>query len=245
MWRKSHSKIQAYGEFGITIQREGSERACLDCIGKPGENQIWKSERTSELVKCAEDKHGETRIGRQLIKLLRKEHCRQMVFSSVEIWWNVGNKFVDTRRWQVCHRWWHGLWHRHRIEPFSENTIILEQGEWSIVKDIGPFFRRCSARHRKTFCDLRNVYVFDIGSICIHGNELLRQFTFHQKYRAESHFKADVRDIWKVDIGTIRWDFGSVSNQLGKFSMETIIFGQDEEVISLSHAKQYIPVHCL
>ena len=26
--------------FGITTQREGSERACLDCIGKPGENQV-------------------------------------------------------------------------------------------------------------------------------------------------------------------------------------------------------------
>ena len=42
----------------------------------------------------------------------------------------------------------------------------------------------------------------------------------------KSQFKADVRDIWKVDIGTIRWDFWSVSNQLGKFSMETIISGQ-------------------
>ena len=27
-------------KFGVTIQREGSERACLDSIGKPGENQI-------------------------------------------------------------------------------------------------------------------------------------------------------------------------------------------------------------
>ena len=26
-------------------------------------------------------------------------------------------------------------------------------------------------------------YVFDSGSICILGKELLRQFTFHQKYR--------------------------------------------------------------
>ena len=26
-----------------------------------------------------------------------------------------------------------------------------------------------------------NVYVSDIGSICVHGKELLRQFTFHQK----------------------------------------------------------------
>ena len=52
------------------------------------------------------------------------------------------------------------------------------------------------------------------------------QFTFHQKYSGKSHFKEDVRDIWKVCIGTIRWDFWSVSNQLGKFSMESIIFGQ-------------------
>ena len=28
---------------------------------------------------------------------------------------------------------------------------------------------------------LGNVYVFDIGSICIHGKESLRQFAFHQK----------------------------------------------------------------
>ena len=37
---KSHSKIKADDEFGLTIQREGPERACLDCIGKPGENHI-------------------------------------------------------------------------------------------------------------------------------------------------------------------------------------------------------------
>ena len=47
----------------------------------------------------------------------------------------------------------------------------------------------------KTFCDLANVYVFNIGSICIHGKESLRQFTFHQKYRGRSHFEADVRHI--------------------------------------------------
>ena len=38
-WRKSHSKIKADDEFGIMIACEGSERACLDCIGKPGEHQ--------------------------------------------------------------------------------------------------------------------------------------------------------------------------------------------------------------
>ena len=52
----------------------------------------------------------------------------------------------------------------------------------SSAKDIGPFFKRCNARHRQTFFNLGNVYVFNIGSICIHGKELLRKFTFHQKY---------------------------------------------------------------
>ena len=38
-WRKSHSKIEADDEFGLTMQREGSERACLYCIRKPGETR--------------------------------------------------------------------------------------------------------------------------------------------------------------------------------------------------------------
>ena len=59
-----HTKIEADDEFGFAMQRKESNRACLDCIGKRGENQIWKSERTSELVKCAANKYGETRIGR-------------------------------------------------------------------------------------------------------------------------------------------------------------------------------------
>ena len=46
------------------------------------------------------------------------------------------------------------------------------------------------------------------------------------KIQGKSHFKADVWHIWTVDIGTIRWDFWSVSNQLGKFSMETVTSGQ-------------------
>ena len=90
----------------------------------------------------------------------------------------------------------------------------------------GPLFNRCNARYRQTFFNLVNVFEINIGSICIHGKELLRKFTFHQEIREQSHFETDVRDIWKVDSGIMRWDFWSVSNQLGKFSMETIIFGQ-------------------
>ena len=36
------------------------------------------------------------------------------------------------------------------------------------------------ARQRQTFFNLGNVHVFNIGSICIHGKQLLRKFTFHQ-----------------------------------------------------------------
>ena len=46
------------------------------------------------------------------------------------------------------------------------------------------------------------------------------------KIHGKSHFKEYVRDIWTVDIGTIGWDFWSVSNQLGNFNMETEISGQ-------------------
>ena len=61
-----------------------------------------------------------------------------------------------------------------------------------------------------------NVYVFDVGSICIHGKELFRQFTFHQKHRGRSDFKADVRHIWNVDSGTIGWDFFECLKSAGK-----------------------------
>ena len=73
-WRKSHSKIEADDEFSLAMQRKESWRACLDCIRKPRENQIWKS-ITSELVELAATKNGETYDGRLFIKLLRMEYC--------------------------------------------------------------------------------------------------------------------------------------------------------------------------
>ena len=41
----------------------------------------------------------------------------------------------------------------------------------------------------------------------------------------EDLISKQIFDIWKVDCGTNRWHFWCVSNQLGKFSMETIISG--------------------
>ena len=59
----SHSKIKNDDEFGLAMPCEGSDRAYTDCIWKPGENQIWKS-NTTELVEWAATKNGETCDGR-------------------------------------------------------------------------------------------------------------------------------------------------------------------------------------
>ena len=102
--------------------------------------------------------------------------------------------------------WWSFRWDHHlssllihlfflpdgvhvMAQIFVKVNIILAQGEWSSAKDIGPIFKRCNARQQQTFLNMGNVYVFNIGSICIHRKELLRSFSFHQKYREQSHFE--------------------------------------------------------
>ena len=85
-----------------------------------------------------------------------------------------------------------------------------------------------------------NVYVFDIGSICIHGKDLLSQFRFHQKYRGNLTSKqifemSEQLILEKSDgifgVSQISWDI-SPWKQLSLVS--------DEEVTSLSHAKVYV-----
>ena len=58
------AKSEADDEVGLAMQRKESWRACLYCIGKPGENQTWKSENTSELVEWAATENRETCDGR-------------------------------------------------------------------------------------------------------------------------------------------------------------------------------------
>ena len=154
-----------------------------------------------------------------------------MFFSRVEIWWSDGSKNGETCKWTTtpfvhtahgeifCWWRWYGLWHRHRIRHVVKIQIIFAQGEWSSAKEFGPILKRCNTRQQQTFFIVVNVYVFNIGSMCIHGKELLRKFTFHLKYREQSHDETDVRHIWKVDSRTIRWDLWTDSNWLGRFSM--------------------------
>ena len=88
------------------------------------------------------------------------------------------------------------------------NQFIIENDEtnsYTEAESAKTILKRCNKRQLQTFFNMENVYVFNIASICIHGEELLRQLAFHQKYR-RSHNETDVRHIWEMDIRTIRWD---------------------------------------
>ena len=62
--------------------------------------------------------------------------------------------------------------HRSRIRNVVKIQIILAQGEWLSEIKAEPILKRYNERQRQTFCDMENVYVFNIASICIHGEEL-------------------------------------------------------------------------
>ena len=71
---------------------------------------------------------------------------------------------------------------------------FLHRVDDQVRKRHKTILKKCHKRQRQTFCDIGNVYVFNIASIGIHGEELLRQLAFHQKYR-RSHTETDVRHI--------------------------------------------------
>ena len=79
-------------------------------------------------------------------------------------------------------------------EMSSKIQIILAQSEWSSAEEAKPILKRWNKKQPQTFCDIGNVHVFCIASICIHGEELVRQLAFHQKYK-RSHNETDVRHI--------------------------------------------------
>ena len=115
------------------------------------------------LVKCAANKYGET--------------CE-------------GVKSGETRRWQVCHRWWYGLWHRHR-------WIIDFERYWTVVQKM-----QC-----KTSTKVLWFWWIFLSSTLEASVFMGKNFSENilQKYRERYHVEADVRHSWKVDSRTIRW----------------------------------------
>ena len=78
-----------------------------------------------------------------------------------------------------------------------------------------------------------NVYVFDIGSINVHGKELLRQFTFHQKYRENLTLEKLILEQSDEIFGV-----SSISWENSTRKQSSLI--KDEAIISFSHAKIHV-----
>ena len=92
----------------------------------------------------------------------------------------------------------------------------------------------------KTFFNMGNVYVFDITSTCIHGKELLRKFTLHQKYRNNLTMKQVCDISEKLTVGQSNEIYGVNPINWEDSLWIHLSLVSDEEVISLSHAKVYV-----
>ena len=188
---------------------EGSNRTCLDSIWKPGEKKAESLNVPLSSLNVQQTSTVRPALG---------------AGSSNYSEWNIDDKWFS-QEWKSgemsntsTERPVHDKFFIEddmdsdtAAESFPEITFILEHSEWPIAKDVGPFSRRFKARHWQTF--------FDLGE-CLcrrHWKHLYWWERITQTiYRRKSHFKANVRDFWTVDVGTIRWDFWSVSIQLGK-----------------------------
>ena len=135
-------------------------------------------------------------------------------------------KHDRTERPVVCPQ---GGAHQFVIED-DETESELSLGSRSFLHRVNDQVRKrqkqssvdATGRQRRTFCDMGNVHVFNIASIWIHVEKLLRQLAFHQEFK-KSHNETDVRHIWEICVRT-RWDLWSENNWLGKPFMEVFVF---------------------
>ena len=157
-------------------------------------------------------KSGELLEARTVRPVVERKRRRRSCWNRETCLWTT-TLFLHPAHRQVCHWWrWYGLWHRNRIGHFVKITIILAESQWPIAVDTGPVFKRCKERRRQTFFHLVNVHVFNIGSICVHGKELLRKFTLSKIQGTISRWNRCLTHLKKVDSRTIRWDFWSEYN---------------------------------
>ena len=202
------------------------ERDPIVLASSASENQIWKSERTSELVKCAANKYGETRIGRQLIKLLRMVHWRQVVFSRVKNWWSAGSKNGETCQWTATCLF---ALHTDRFivddDDMDSNTVAdsdMSLKSRSFLHRVYDRVRKIQDQSSKDATQDSNkhsliwvnVYFMSStlqASVCM-GKNYLENLRSIDNYRRKSHDETDVWHIWKVDSRTTRWDLWSEYN---------------------------------
>ena len=109
----------------------------------------------------------------------------------------MGASSSDYSQWNIDEKWSSQEWKSGEMlearteRPVDDKFVIDDDMDSDTATESNLFviiqIILAQVNHR-----LRNVYVFNIGSICTHGKELLRHFTFYQKYREQSHFETDV-----------------------------------------------------
>ena len=148
---------------------------------------------------------------------------------------NTSTSFLKKKKFTIERR--HPLFALNEEQGHSNSSLETTKQNWNCRKDpdhswIGwmikcererkrIFDECCRKTTKKTFCDLVNVHVCNIGISCIHGKELLRQLAFHQEYRRR-HNETNFRHIRKISVWTI-WDPWSENKWLGKSYMEVLV----------------------
>ena len=151
---KPDMKVNKLWAHGMNEQHQRTGRLVEDaCSSSYSE---WNADKNSSSQECKSDELMEVGTGRPIYEQppgLFTEHTDRFV---------VDDDDMDSDSRRIRH-------------------VVIAQGEWSSAKDSRPILTRCNTRQQQTFFNLVNVFVFDIGSICNHGKESLRNFTFHQK----------------------------------------------------------------
>ena len=193
-----------------TQKDSGEER--VTASSKPMLNLVSRcSERTPDvLASIASESPGETRHENQFLLSSRTEQhhrTRRLVedaYSSSFSEWNADETW-SSQEWKSDELMEDGTGrpvvfaqHTDRFivendnvdsytaaesEMSLESRLFFDRVNDQVAKEAEPIFKRCNERQRQTFINSWNVYVFNFGSICIHGNQLHRKFTFHETYR--------------------------------------------------------------
>ena len=189
-----------------TQKDSGEER--VTAKSKPMMNLVSRcSERTPDVLhSTASESPGKTRHESQSPPSPQTEQHYRMgrpvvyAFSSSYSEWNIdktwssqdwkSNELMEDRTERPVVNAQHTdrfIVENDKMNSYTEAESELSLGSRSFLHRVNDQVRErqnqsskdATNRQRQTFCDMENVYVFYIASICIHGAELLRQFAFH------------------------------------------------------------------
>ena len=119
------------------------------------------------------------------------------------------------------------------LELSVESRSFLDRVYDQVRKRQKTIFDEWYRKRRKTFYDVRNVHVCNLGISSIHGKELPEQLSIHREYK-RSHTQTNVRLIYKIGVSgleTIGWE-----NHPWKYLS---LIG-DERIINLQRTKVYV-----